>query len=295
MSFSSDALEVFVATLDHGSFSAAARALGRVPSAVSMAIGNLEAECGLTLFARNGREPVPTAAARSLAPQARELVMQLRELRAQALALSTGQESQLSIAIAPELLGGDWAAQLARLAAEYPALTVEVLAAPQEDALRMLHGGRVQLALVFERQSFDGREGFEEVRTETLVPVIAPHHPACSAGAALRTEMLAGHRQIVVAGREQALSDSRLLFSRHYWRTDNPESAIRLIGTGLGWGFLPHARVRAQLESGELVELHLANATTALRLWVDVVWSREHPLGPAARRFVALMGEAPPA
>ncbi|WP_281078094.1 LysR family transcriptional regulator, partial [Variovorax paradoxus] len=50
MSFSSDSVEVFLAVIDHGSFSAAARALRRVPSAVSMAIAHLEAELDLQLF-----------------------------------------------------------------------------------------------------------------------------------------------------------------------------------------------------------------------------------------------------
>ncbi len=45
--FSSDNVAVFLAVVDHGSFSAAARALGRVPSAVSMAIASLEAELDL--------------------------------------------------------------------------------------------------------------------------------------------------------------------------------------------------------------------------------------------------------
>ena len=44
MAFSSDNVEVFLAVVDHGSFSAAARALHKVPSAVSMAIAQLEAE-----------------------------------------------------------------------------------------------------------------------------------------------------------------------------------------------------------------------------------------------------------
>ncbi len=52
MNFSSDTIELFLAVLDRGSFSAAARALGRVPSAVSMAIANLEAELGFALFER---------------------------------------------------------------------------------------------------------------------------------------------------------------------------------------------------------------------------------------------------
>ncbi|MFP3458251.1 LysR family transcriptional regulator, partial [Psychrobacter sp. SIMBA_152] len=47
MAFTSDSLAVFLAVLEAGSFSAAARKLGRVPSAVSMAIAQLEAELDL--------------------------------------------------------------------------------------------------------------------------------------------------------------------------------------------------------------------------------------------------------
>ena len=71
MAFNSDNVQVFLTVLDHGSFSAAARALSRVPSAVSMTIAHLEAELDVQLFDRSGREPRPTAAARALEPQAR--------------------------------------------------------------------------------------------------------------------------------------------------------------------------------------------------------------------------------
>ena len=57
MPFAADQIPLFLAVLDAGSFSAAARKLGRVPSAVSMAIAQLEAELDLQLFERSGREP----------------------------------------------------------------------------------------------------------------------------------------------------------------------------------------------------------------------------------------------
>lgn len=59
MNFSSDTILLFLAVLDRGSFSAAARALGRVPSAVSMGIGNLEAELGYALFERGPGKYAP--------------------------------------------------------------------------------------------------------------------------------------------------------------------------------------------------------------------------------------------
>lgn len=291
MSFSSDNVEVFLAVIDHGSFSAAARALGRVPSAVSMAIANLEAELDLALFDRSGREPQPTAAARSLEPQARLLAAQLKQLQVQALALTQGLENRLTLAIAPELLAAPWSGPLAALAQEYPLLEVEVLAAPQADALDLLHSGRAQLALVFERPSLDGREGFQEVANDTMVAVMAPDHPVLSAaGGRLREEHLTTTRQIVVAGRDLASSDPRFVFARHVWRTDNALAALSLITAGLGWGWLPRNFVRPHVAAGALVEIPFENLSNGLDLWVDVVWSRERPLGLGARRFVALIG-----
>jgi DNA-binding transcriptional LysR family regulator len=291
MSFSSDNVEVFLAVIDHGSFSAGARALGRVPSAVSMAIANLEAELDLQLFDRSGREPQPTAAARSLEPQARLLAAQLRQLQVQALALTQGLENRLTLAIAPELLSAAWSDPLAALAREYPLLEVEVLAAPQADALAMLHSGRAQLALVFERPSLDGREGFQEVASETMVAVMAPDHPVlAAAGGRLREEHLTTTRQIVVAGRDLATKDPRFVFARHVWRTDNALAALSLITAGLGWGWLPRNFARPHVAAGALVEIPFENLSNGLDLWVDVVWSRERPLGLGAQRFVALIG-----
>ena len=170
MSFTSDTVQVFLAVLDHGSFSAAARALRRVPSAVSMTIAGLEAELDLVLFDRAGREPKPTAAARSLEPQARLLAAQLRQLQVQALSLTQGLEHRLTLAIAPELL-----------------------------------------------------------------------------------------------------------------------AALSLITAGLGWGWLPRKFAQPHVAAGALVEIPFENLSNGLDLWVDVVWSRERPLGLGAQRFVALI------
>lgn len=291
MAFSSDNVHVFLAVLDQGSFSAAARALSRVPSAVSMTIAHLEAELAVQLFDRAGREPRPTPAARALEPQARLLAGQLLQLNAQALALTQGLEERLTIAIAPELLAAHWTGPLAALAADYPLLQVEVLAAPQADAVALLHAGRAQLALVFERPSIDGREGIQEVGSETLVAVIAPRHPVMQAagGAALNDVHLTTTRQIVVAGRDLAQTDARFVFARHHWRTDNHLAALGLIEAGLGWGWQPRALVGPRIQAGTLVEMPFSNLSNGVALWVDVVWSKERPQGLGARRFVELM------
>ena len=56
-----DQLRTFIAAVDEGSFSAAARRLNRVQSAVSGWVSALEEQIGVTLFDRSGRFPRLTA------------------------------------------------------------------------------------------------------------------------------------------------------------------------------------------------------------------------------------------
>ncbi|RZL01932.1 MAG: LysR family transcriptional regulator [Rubrivivax sp.] len=293
--FDTDNVKVFLAVLDQGSFSAAARTLGRVPSAVSMAIAQLEAELDLTLFDRTGREPTATEAAKALEPAARQLAHQLRMLQGQALSLHQGLERRLSMAIAPELLTAAWQLPLTALAQEFPALEVEILTAPQADALQMLHSGCVQLALVFERSAIDEKEGFQEFSSETLSAVISPPLLATLGSAKrLRPADLLNLRQVVVVGRDEEKVDPRLLLSRQVWRTDNPQTALSLVQAGLGWGYLPRSLTAPHLSPGTLAEISFANMSNEVRLWADVVWIKERPLGLGAKRYIELMRQAHP-
>ncbi|MDR7152274.1 DNA-binding transcriptional LysR family regulator [Hydrogenophaga palleronii] len=290
MAFSSDNVRVFLAVLDSGSFSAAARQLGRVPSAVSMTIAQLEAELDLTLFDRSTREPRPTAVARALEPQARQLARQLRQLQAHAQQMHQGLEQRLTLAIAPELLSAPWSQPLAVLAAEFPSLDVEVLSAPQADALRMLYAGEANLALVFERPGTDERESFQEVGQEILVAVMSPSHPeARGRQNRWRLEDLVDVRQIAVAGRDRHAADPRVLVARQIWRTDSHLATLSLVQAGLGWAYLPQRLVEPLVASGQLAEVRFGNMSNQLRLWVDVVWQNDRPLGLGAKRFVELM------
>ncbi|RDI11491.1 LysR family transcriptional regulator [Comamonas sp. AG1104] len=302
MPFSADQVPLFLAVLDAGSFSAAARKLGRVPSAVSMAIAQLEAELDLQLFDRSGREPVPSAAARALEPQARLLAEQLQLLNWQAQALHAGLEERLTLAIAPELLATHWSEPLNQLVHEFPALPIEVLAAPQVDALELLHAGRAHLALVFERPAMDGREGFQEMGRETLVAVMSPqfepwqqalaeHEQGRTTRPQLTVEQLAATRQVLVASRDPQQTDPRFVFARQLWRTDSHQAALSLIGAGLAWGWLPKGLVESHIGSGALMEVPVLNISNGTTLFVDWVWSKERAQGLAARRFVQLLRE----
>ena len=63
-------LRYFLAAVEHGSFSAAARELRLAQPSVSEQVRQLEAELGVELVARVGRGLVPTEAGRRFRPEA---------------------------------------------------------------------------------------------------------------------------------------------------------------------------------------------------------------------------------
>ena len=66
-----DQLRTFIAVVDEGSFSAAARRLRGAQSVVSQTMASLEAQLGVTLFDRRGRLPALTEQGRALIAEAR--------------------------------------------------------------------------------------------------------------------------------------------------------------------------------------------------------------------------------
>ena len=75
-----DQMRVLIAVAETGSFSAAARKLGRVQSAISQAVQSLESALGTPLFEREGKLPKLNDAGRVILQDAR-LVVDGAELR----------------------------------------------------------------------------------------------------------------------------------------------------------------------------------------------------------------------
>lgn len=286
MSFNSETIQVFLTVLDRGSFSAAARSLQRVPSAISMAIGNLEAELGYNLFQRGPREVRPTAQALALEPHARLIAEQLGLLQVHAVELSQGLESNLTLAVVPDVDQRPLIAAIAEVGERYPLLEIAILSAPQEQALGLLDSGRADLCVAFAGLQVDPQRGFQLMGVESLVATLAPHHPAARPGAIQNLEDLTAVRQILVRSRDLPLSDPRMVIGATHWTTDSFDIALQMVEAGLGWGDLPLSRVAPLLDAGRLQRLTFHNTRNELQLPVHVFWRKQQPLLKAARMLV---------
>jgi DNA-binding transcriptional LysR family regulator len=139
-------LEAFRTVSLAGSVSAAARRMSRTQSAVSAAIGELEAALGAALFERAGRGLRPTDAARRLLPRAIEVLERAAELPAlaggaagDAERLRIGASRTIGPFVMPDLL--------ARLAHDRPQAAVELSVANTAELLARLR--RLELDLAF--------------------------------------------------------------------------------------------------------------------------------------------------
>lgn len=282
--FTLDQLTTFLAVLDEGSFSAAARRLGRVQSAVSYAIGQLEEGLGTELFDRSSRTPALTEAGRRLAAEARLVLARTRDLTEVAARLRGGIEPELRVVI-DALYPSDRLTEVcAAFVDAFPAtllrLDVGILG---ETVAVVLRGdadlGACNLAGGAPRELVAAHLG-----TVSAIPVCAVTHPLADVPSPQPAAVLEQHIQIVHAERTTATVDQGVLASRT-WRVTDLGVKAAWIRRGLGWGNLPPELALPGVERGELVRLRPEPWPNGHVLPLHAVVRRDRPLGRAGQWF----------
>ena len=82
-----------------GSFAAAARELGKVPSALTYSVRQLEDALDVLLFDRSSRQARLTAAGEELLHEGRRLLQEIDAVANRVRRIATGWETQLTIAV----------------------------------------------------------------------------------------------------------------------------------------------------------------------------------------------------
>ncbi len=92
-------LKAFQAIVTQGTFTKAAKVLHKAQPALSVMIKNLEEECGIQLFSREGYRPVLTPAGRQFYEKTLAVLDGVTELKGLAQRLSGEEEPVLRLAI----------------------------------------------------------------------------------------------------------------------------------------------------------------------------------------------------
>ena len=119
-------VDAFCCVLEHGGFTAAARALARPKSSISASVSRLEGELGARLLQRTTRRVRATEAGESLYQDAAPMFQRLREVRANAAARGNAVAGRLRIAAPYEFGAHHLGAVACEMLARYPDLRIDI-------------------------------------------------------------------------------------------------------------------------------------------------------------------------
>jgi len=282
MKLSLESLQWLVVVAERGSFSAAARVLGKAQSAVSTAMANLEIDLGLTLFDRSGRLPRLTLAGERMVAEARALLAQQGQLQAVAAELAAGVEARLTLAIDDGSLLPWLAPVLEQLAGRYPSLELELLFPMMEDLDEMLLSGRAQLGVGYQGMTTPAALARFGLGQMAMPLVVAPGHPLAQMAAPALAD-LGRYRQLLVTGRQPGVERERFRLSTTIWWAEGDLSVLELVKRGLGWASVPAFLLTDALARGEVVRLPDAALPPIPALPIELLWPSARALGPAAQ------------
>ncbi len=279
-----DQLRVLVTVVDAGSFSAAARALGRAQSAISQAVATLEELQGVTLFDRAGYRPQLTEVGRVLTEQARLVLESAARFEAVASNSRTGLEPELALAIDPLVPTEPLIDGLRALGAKYPDLPLRFSTEGLGGSVRRLRDGTAALALCVLLPTIPSDVVAVPLLRIRLRAVVAPRHPLGRLRRAASRADLGRHVQLVLSDLDSATSENDGVLSGRIWRFVDIGRRMDFLLAGFGWCRMPEHLVADHLASGALVPLKIADDPSPREaLTIHAAHRRDHVLGPAAR------------
>src|SRR5215471_13143236 len=259
-------LRVLVAVAQHGSVTAAARALNYAQPSVSHHLARLEAETGARLTQRSGRGIQLTDAGRLLAGRAEEILGRLDAAERELTAHVEQRQERIRLAGFASALATIVPAALSRLAAGHPGIDLLLAEAEPPEAMRMLRAGQVDVALVV-RHLQDGTPvgpptAAEGARTRLILDeqihlvTRQPGGPPGGGPPAGRANLAAHAHSPWIAGCERCrghliwLCQHAGFSPKIAFTTDDHVAAQALVAAGLGVTIMPGLAINAARHPG---------------------------------------------
>ncbi len=170
-------LTYFLAVVDQGGFTSAAKSVFVSQPALSLAIKELEHELGTELFDRLGRTVRLTSAGEALVGPARQVLRDVETGRAAVEAVTGLQGGTLSMASLPTLAAHPMAELVGRFCRHYPDVAVD-LSAPEDtaDLVDLLRTGQCELG-IGEETGLPADLYTVEVEVQRLLVILPPGSP----------------------------------------------------------------------------------------------------------------------
>ncbi|EPE6794645.1 LysR family transcriptional regulator [Vibrio alginolyticus] len=236
--FTIEQLQAFIATSEAGSFSGAARKLGRAQSVVSQHIMNMEIDCGVELFDRSGRYPKLTENGLALVPYAQATISQLDRLNNRASQLFSTPTNKLVLAIDEGIPLTRLPDVLKKLEHRFPHLQVECLTASSPDIIELVKSERATTGIILSDLQMPRHIDFTNLGNIAFDVYVSSTHPLAKQQIT-HIDQLKQHRQLVIRSKSAEPCSLNQAFSPDIWYADNYYILLELANKGFGWCFLP--------------------------------------------------------
>ena len=264
-----DALVMMDTIARAGSFAAAARELGKVPSALTYSVRQLEEALDVLLFDRSSRQAQLTAAGSELLQEGRRLLSEMDAVANRVRRVAHGWEPQLAIAV-EDILSVPTMFELVQAFCEMrgdgvppdgPATRLRLRSEVLTGTWEALITGQVDLAIGVSGQHLNpGGIELRPLGAMEFVFCVAPHHPLAALDEPLVDAQLVHHRAVAVADTAQRLEPMtvNLLPGQDVLTVSSMRAKLEALLRCLGCGFVPLSLARPHLEAGHLVRKETA-------------------------------------
>lgn len=286
-----DQLTAFVIAAESGSFSAAARKIGKGHSTVSTAINNLELSINAQLFDRSQKYPVLTPVGEQIYAQAKLILRQHERMLAFANSKANFQEESLAIGLGALLPFGYVEEQLEKVSIQFPhtniSLIRDISSALQEQAL----AGELDIVLQVNRGAVPASFDFVDLKPLEWDCVCSPDSELADMDIVTSESLLITRQILCSAAVENPLTKISSKFSNETWEANHQEDVASMVEQDLGWAFLPRALTRDKISSGTLKAFYpdynpdKLPATTM----VDLLLCPGKQCGPALQLLIDLL------
>lgn len=165
----------FVAVVETGSISAAARRLFLAQPAISASIKKLESELNLPLFHRRERGVSLTEAGQQFLQHARQILQQSKDAKLAMQAIEGLDKGNVEIGVPPMLGSYFLPPLLMAFKHQYPALTLNIIDAGTRRIRQRLLSGELELGVVADQDLVPELESEKLMREEMVVGMTADH------------------------------------------------------------------------------------------------------------------------
>ena len=250
-----DALAMLQTIAQAGSFAAAARAIGLVPSALTYRVRQIEDALDVLLFDRGSRQARLTPAGAELLREGGRILEAIDAMANRVKRVATGWEPQLTIAVDGIISRTTLMELCDSFLALAPPTRLRLRDETLSGTLEALVSGQADLAIGVVDPTTDADIHGKPLGDIQFVYAISPHHPLARAPEPLTDDIVRQHRAVAVADsiRRGGGVTVGLLPGQDVFTVATMQAKLDAQLRGMGGGFVPECMARAYIDSGRLV------------------------------------------